>query len=567
MLARRGMTHARAMRKRPNIAVVGAGWAGLACARLLQDNGFQVKVFEASRTIGGRARGLQVKLGAETYDLDNGQHLLIGAYRAVRALLTRYGNPQTYRFDAPDFRIRFQRASSSQSISQPMSQTMSQPMQLAKSGWPRQLHRMLATDPRPAGMQQSNQLLDRLALGLSQLSWLSGARSIPWPSLLELAALMRYARLQPPPMSCSVTSWLSGLGLRQSLVQRWIAALCESALNCPFDEACAMRLATVLNEAMASPQFDASDWMHQACDLSELLANGLAQGSAATTAKSEASALELYTANRVVGLTASPSSGDQAFTTHTWKLAIAGSDEHVGPFDALILALEPQSALALAIASQGTASDPPRCLLRLHKLLDNLPKPLGILTRWLMLPDATRHCAGSNKRHDGVGAGVFRTPEALKPELLLKAHGPSAWLFPRSNKPFQNASSASDSSQAFGLVISAQRDPVQARSYADAIQEDFDLRPLSHKDVYEHRAATPSVAQRMWPAFNHFESEGLWLAGDWVADNSGQMLPASLESALRSAFACAQAIESREWQMRTGKRLTEVPAYAAPSSG
>ncbi|NCV70451.1 MAG: hypothetical protein EBW55_07050 [Betaproteobacteria bacterium] len=378
MLARRGMTHARAMRKRPNIAVVGAGWAGLACARLLQDNGFQVKVFEASRTIGGRARGLQVKLGAETYDLDNGQHLLIGAYRAVRALLTRYGNPQSYRFDAPDFRIRFQRASSSQSISQPMSQTMSQPMQLAKSGWPRQLHRMLATDPRPAGKQQSNQLLDRLALGLSQLSWLSGARSIPWPSLLELAALMRYARLQPPPMSCSVTSWLSGLGLRQSLVQRWIAALCESALNCPFDEACAMRLATVLNEAMASPQFDASDWMHQACDLSELLANGLAQGSAATTAKSEASALELYTANRVVGLTASPSSGDQAFTTHTWKLAIAGSDEHAGPFDALILALEPQSALALTIASQGAASDPPRCLLRLHKLLDDLPKPLGI---------------------------------------------------------------------------------------------------------------------------------------------------------------------------------------------
>ncbi|NBU65993.1 MAG: hypothetical protein EBS52_01125 [Betaproteobacteria bacterium] len=43
MLARRGMTHARAMRKRPNIAVVGAGWAGLACARLLQDNGFQVR--------------------------------------------------------------------------------------------------------------------------------------------------------------------------------------------------------------------------------------------------------------------------------------------------------------------------------------------------------------------------------------------------------------------------------------------------------------------------------------------------------------------------------------------
>jgi squalene-associated FAD-dependent desaturase len=58
------------------IAVVGAGWAGLAAAATLAGRGMPVVVFEASRSVGGRAR----RVTLEGIDLDNGQHILIGAY-------------------------------------------------------------------------------------------------------------------------------------------------------------------------------------------------------------------------------------------------------------------------------------------------------------------------------------------------------------------------------------------------------------------------------------------------------------------------------------------------------
>lgn len=74
------------------LAVVGAGWAGLAAAVQAVRAGHRVTVFEASRTLGGRARSLPVALpdGTETI-LDNGQHILIGAYRQALALMQSVG--------------------------------------------------------------------------------------------------------------------------------------------------------------------------------------------------------------------------------------------------------------------------------------------------------------------------------------------------------------------------------------------------------------------------------------------------------------------------------------------
>jgi squalene-associated FAD-dependent desaturase len=59
------------------VAVVGGGWAGLAAAVTLVLRGLPVTVFEAARTLGGRARRVEVNGVA----LDNGLHILIGAYR------------------------------------------------------------------------------------------------------------------------------------------------------------------------------------------------------------------------------------------------------------------------------------------------------------------------------------------------------------------------------------------------------------------------------------------------------------------------------------------------------
>lgn len=65
------------------VAVVGAGWAGLAAAVHARRAGHAVEVFEMAPQPGGRARSVQV--GEHT--LDNGQHILIGAYRATLELM------------------------------------------------------------------------------------------------------------------------------------------------------------------------------------------------------------------------------------------------------------------------------------------------------------------------------------------------------------------------------------------------------------------------------------------------------------------------------------------------
>ncbi len=65
------------------LAVIGAGWAGMAAAVELACAGAPVTVFEAARTLGGRARRVDVNGLA----LDNGAHILVGAYRETLRLL------------------------------------------------------------------------------------------------------------------------------------------------------------------------------------------------------------------------------------------------------------------------------------------------------------------------------------------------------------------------------------------------------------------------------------------------------------------------------------------------
>jgi hydroxysqualene dehydroxylase len=74
------------------IAVIGAGWAGLAAAVRAVQAGHQVTVLEASRSLGGRARGVAVTLfSGERVMLDNGQHVLLGAYAQTLTLMATVG--------------------------------------------------------------------------------------------------------------------------------------------------------------------------------------------------------------------------------------------------------------------------------------------------------------------------------------------------------------------------------------------------------------------------------------------------------------------------------------------
>ncbi|WP_198320729.1 hydroxysqualene dehydroxylase HpnE [Azohydromonas aeria] len=76
---------ARAAARPLDMAVVGGGWAGLAAAVEAVSRGHRVTLFEMAPRLGGRARALPDGV------LDNGQHILIGAYRQTLALMRRVG--------------------------------------------------------------------------------------------------------------------------------------------------------------------------------------------------------------------------------------------------------------------------------------------------------------------------------------------------------------------------------------------------------------------------------------------------------------------------------------------
>jgi squalene-associated FAD-dependent desaturase len=69
------------------VAVIGGGWAGCAAAVELATQGASVTLYEASRTLGGRAR----VISSHGRTLDNGQHILLGAYGETLRLLRLVG--------------------------------------------------------------------------------------------------------------------------------------------------------------------------------------------------------------------------------------------------------------------------------------------------------------------------------------------------------------------------------------------------------------------------------------------------------------------------------------------
>ncbi len=71
------------------VAVVGAGWAGLAAAVRATQAGHEVTVFETAAMPGGRARSDPDRDGEVA--VDNGQHVLLGGYARTLALMRDVG--------------------------------------------------------------------------------------------------------------------------------------------------------------------------------------------------------------------------------------------------------------------------------------------------------------------------------------------------------------------------------------------------------------------------------------------------------------------------------------------
>ncbi len=72
------------------VAVIGGGYAGMAAAVTLAERGIACHVFEAGKVLGGRARRVIYR----DLTLDNGQHILLGAYRELLHLMNMVGTPE-----------------------------------------------------------------------------------------------------------------------------------------------------------------------------------------------------------------------------------------------------------------------------------------------------------------------------------------------------------------------------------------------------------------------------------------------------------------------------------------
>ena len=210
------------------VAVVGAGWAGCAAAVKATQLGHDVTLLESARIAGGRARRVEATVAGEPLQIDNGQHILIGAYAETLRLMTTLGVDTSTSLLRIPLRLQF-----------PNGDGLSFPAWRA-----------------PAAVQA--------------LFGILGARGWAWQdkwSLLRLARRWQAGGFECPA-EMSVATLCSGLSPRA--MAGLIEPLCVSALNTPAERASAQVFLRVMQDALFS-QVGASDLLLPRTDLSTLL--------------------------------------------------------------------------------------------------------------------------------------------------------------------------------------------------------------------------------------------------------------------------------------------------------
>ncbi|MGE5336181.1 MAG: hydroxysqualene dehydroxylase HpnE [Gemmatimonadota bacterium] len=271
-----------------HVCVVGAGWSGLACALALQQHGSDVTLIDAAPRPGGRARRVDVALGDASYPLDNGQHLLVGAYRETLKVIARVGlDPARMLLRVP-FGLRYPDG-----------------FALAARRLPAPWH--LATALLAAGRFT---FADRISLARDVHQWKRDgwllARDVPAREVLRFATPGALRRVWNP--------------------------LCLAALNAPLDQASGQILLNVLKDSIGTGAA-ASDMLVPRCDLSALFPDAalraLRDGGARVILRAAATALITRPGAR-------------------WSLALR---DRTLDADAVVLALPPERAAALLESS------------------------------------------------------------------------------------------------------------------------------------------------------------------------------------------------------------------------
>lgn len=207
------------------VAVIGGGWAGIAAAVELTASGVDTTLYEAGRVLGGRARSVSI----DGRTLDNGQHILLGAYRETLALMRQVG--------ADPERLLERR---------PLQVVDGAGFHLALPQWPAPLN---------------------VAWGLLT------AKGVGWHEKLATAWWMqgikaRRFRLQ---RDGTVAEWLDAAGQTGTLRRQFWEPLCLAALNIPAERAAAQVFANVLRDSLGSARREDTDLLLPRVDLGRLL--------------------------------------------------------------------------------------------------------------------------------------------------------------------------------------------------------------------------------------------------------------------------------------------------------
>lgn len=217
--------------KAKNIAVIGAGWAGCAAAVTLSERGHHVTLIEAARTLGGRARAVDL----DGRLLDNGQHIMLGAYSACLGLM------RLLKIDLDKALLR---------LPLQMIYPHQTGIQFITPKLPAPLHVLFAL-MRAQGMSRD----DKFALARFSTT----ARWIDW-------------RLH---QDCTVTELLQRYEQTEHLCRFMWNPLCVAALNTPPERASAQVFLNVLRDSLGAKRA-ASDMLIPRLDLSSLLPDAAA---------------------------------------------------------------------------------------------------------------------------------------------------------------------------------------------------------------------------------------------------------------------------------------------------
>lgn len=270
----------------PRVAVIGGGWAGCAAAVELARQGKTVTLFEAARVLGGRARCVEIN----GMQLDNGQHILLGAYTETLRLMRTIG------IDAGNALLRLPL--------QMRYPTDSGGMDFAAPRLPAPLHLLVALW-RASGLARGDKL------SLARFS--TTARWIDWQL----------------DHDCSVAELLDRFDQTDRLIQLMWRPLCIAALNTPPERASAQIFLNVLRDSLGARR-TASDMLLPRVDLSTLMPQ-----QAATYIKHHGG--EIHCGTTVSSITCNG---------RRWRLTLR-ADETQGcfqEFDAVVIATPPGQA-------------------------------------------------------------------------------------------------------------------------------------------------------------------------------------------------------------------------------